>query len=311
MRKAFKGTFIAAGGYDREDGNKAIAEDRADLVAYGRHFLANPDLPKRFELNAPLNKYNRDTFTYLILFGYSAHYPYHKECEGEGGSCWTELERVLQDEKERRAGEEDVDISEKIIHTFLKAWRIHIGRFAWSLLKVLKRILEEVTKNLKDVQGSALAIVIEQLKPYGAFEGINIGKSNAYGDRVSSSRHGNRVASSESYLELLKVVYTTASKFDYSNDAYNWVLLHLQWDKPDEKSRKGILSDVLKCLGDEQKQMRECSLSTLDSWLAAAHLDKMVPYVTAALRDTKLGAEGHKEFFDWLSRQVAGLSKFS
>ncbi|KAJ8758557.1 hypothetical protein K2173_000278 [Erythroxylum novogranatense] len=62
MRKAFNGTFIVAGGYDKEDGNKAVAENRADLVAYGRWFLANPDLPRRFELNAPLNKYNRDTF---------------------------------------------------------------------------------------------------------------------------------------------------------------------------------------------------------------------------------------------------------
>ncbi|KAL2513360.1 12-oxophytodienoate reductase 2 [Abeliophyllum distichum] len=62
MRKAFKGTFIAAGGYDREDGNKALAENRADLIAYGRFFLANPDLPRRFALNAPLNPYNRATF---------------------------------------------------------------------------------------------------------------------------------------------------------------------------------------------------------------------------------------------------------
>ncbi|KAI4324211.1 hypothetical protein L6164_023765 [Bauhinia variegata] len=62
MRKAFNGTFIVAGGYDHEDGNKAIAENRTDLVAYGRLFLANPDLPKRFELNVPLNKYNRKTF---------------------------------------------------------------------------------------------------------------------------------------------------------------------------------------------------------------------------------------------------------
>lgn len=62
MRKAFKSTFIAAGGYDREEGNKAIAEGYTDLVAYGRLFLANPDLPRRFELNAPLNKYNRETF---------------------------------------------------------------------------------------------------------------------------------------------------------------------------------------------------------------------------------------------------------
>ena len=62
MKKAFKGTFIVAGGYDRQDGIKAIAENRADLVAYGRIFLANPDLPKRFEFDAPLNKYVRDTF---------------------------------------------------------------------------------------------------------------------------------------------------------------------------------------------------------------------------------------------------------
>jgi len=62
MRKAFKGTFLVAGGYDKEDGNNAITENRADLIVYGRIFLANPDLPKRFQLNAPLNKYNRETF---------------------------------------------------------------------------------------------------------------------------------------------------------------------------------------------------------------------------------------------------------
>ncbi|GFQ00590.1 12-oxophytodienoate reductase 1 [Phtheirospermum japonicum] len=79
MRKAFKGTFIAAGGYDREDGNKAVAENRADLVAYGRLFLANPDLPKRYEINAPPNKYNRDTF-YLAdpVVGYT-DYPFLEE----------------------------------------------------------------------------------------------------------------------------------------------------------------------------------------------------------------------------------------
>ncbi|KAF8660817.1 hypothetical protein HU200_057404 [Digitaria exilis] len=62
FRKAFKGTFIAAGGYDREEGNKVVAEGYTDLVAYGRLFLANPDLPRRFELGAPLNKYDRSTF---------------------------------------------------------------------------------------------------------------------------------------------------------------------------------------------------------------------------------------------------------
>ncbi|MCI04866.1 12-oxophytodienoate reductase, partial [Trifolium medium] len=59
---AFNGTFIVAGGYTRQDGINAIAENRADLVAYGRLFIANPDLPKRFALDAPLNNYNRETF---------------------------------------------------------------------------------------------------------------------------------------------------------------------------------------------------------------------------------------------------------
>ncbi|KAK8370135.1 hypothetical protein V6Z12_A01G156900 [Gossypium hirsutum] len=58
MRNAFKGTFIAAGGYNVDDGTKAIADNYSDLVAFGRFFLANPDLPRRFQLNAPLNKYN-------------------------------------------------------------------------------------------------------------------------------------------------------------------------------------------------------------------------------------------------------------
>ncbi|KAI3774169.1 hypothetical protein L1987_48713 [Smallanthus sonchifolius] len=76
MRKAFKGTFISAGGYDMEDGNNVVAENRTDLVAYGRLFLANPDLPKRFELNAPLNKYNRETFyTPDPIIGYT-DYPF-------------------------------------------------------------------------------------------------------------------------------------------------------------------------------------------------------------------------------------------
>ncbi|KAG2710139.1 hypothetical protein I3760_04G011400 [Carya illinoinensis] len=56
MRKAFKGSFLVVGGYDREEGNNAIIENRTD------QFLANPDLPRRFELNVPLNKYNRETF---------------------------------------------------------------------------------------------------------------------------------------------------------------------------------------------------------------------------------------------------------
>ncbi|KAJ3708726.1 hypothetical protein LUZ61_012431 [Rhynchospora tenuis] len=79
MRKAFNGTFLAAGGYDREEGNKVVAEGYTDLVVYGRLFLANPDLPRRFELNAPLNKYNRLTFyTSDPVEGYT-DYPFLEE----------------------------------------------------------------------------------------------------------------------------------------------------------------------------------------------------------------------------------------
>ncbi|KAM7486065.1 hypothetical protein LguiA_002074 [Lonicera macranthoides] len=62
MRLTFKGTFIASGGYNKFDGDKAIVENYADLVLFGRLFLANPDLPKRFEANASLNKHERNSF---------------------------------------------------------------------------------------------------------------------------------------------------------------------------------------------------------------------------------------------------------
>ncbi|KAI3765581.1 hypothetical protein L2E82_15619 [Cichorium intybus] len=76
MRKAFNGTFMSAGGYEIDDGNNAVAENRTDLVAYGRLFLANPDLPKRFELKAPLNKYDWETFyTSDPVVGYT-DYPF-------------------------------------------------------------------------------------------------------------------------------------------------------------------------------------------------------------------------------------------
>jgi N-ethylmaleimide reductase len=62
FRPIFHSTIITAGGYDRESGNEVLAAGDADLVAYGRLFIANPDLPKRFALNAPLNTPDRSTF---------------------------------------------------------------------------------------------------------------------------------------------------------------------------------------------------------------------------------------------------------
>ena len=62
FRPIFHGTIITAGGYDRDSGNAVLAAGDADLVAYGRLFIANPDLPQRFALNAPLNTPDRSTF---------------------------------------------------------------------------------------------------------------------------------------------------------------------------------------------------------------------------------------------------------
>jgi N-ethylmaleimide reductase len=48
--------------YDQAKGNAAIAAGNADSVSYGKLFIANPDLPKRFQLDAPLTEPNPDTF---------------------------------------------------------------------------------------------------------------------------------------------------------------------------------------------------------------------------------------------------------
>ena len=62
FRKIYRGTIITNGDYDREKGNGAIENNEADLVSYGKLFLANPDLPERFAANAPLNDPDPDTF---------------------------------------------------------------------------------------------------------------------------------------------------------------------------------------------------------------------------------------------------------
>lgn len=55
LRAAFAGPLILNGGYDRADADAAIADGRADLIAFGVPYLANPDLPERYARNGPLN----------------------------------------------------------------------------------------------------------------------------------------------------------------------------------------------------------------------------------------------------------------
>ncbi|MBZ9772448.1 alkene reductase [Mesorhizobium sp. CO1-1-8] len=80
LRKFFKGTIIAAGGFNGKSAEEIIARGDADLVAFGRHFVANPDLPKRLRLGLPLNPYDRDTFYGGTEKGYT-DYPFYEETQ--------------------------------------------------------------------------------------------------------------------------------------------------------------------------------------------------------------------------------------
>jgi N-ethylmaleimide reductase len=62
FRAAFKGVLISAGGYGRKDAITAVESGTADAIAFGRHYIANPDLVERLKADAPLNKYDRKTF---------------------------------------------------------------------------------------------------------------------------------------------------------------------------------------------------------------------------------------------------------
>ena len=62
LRKAYRGNYMANGGYDKARGNAAVASGHADVVAYGVPFIANPDLVERFAKDAPLNAPDQGTF---------------------------------------------------------------------------------------------------------------------------------------------------------------------------------------------------------------------------------------------------------
>ncbi len=61
-RERFGGPVIACGDMTREKAERYLNDGYADLIAFGRLFIANPDLPRRLELNAPLNEPDSTTF---------------------------------------------------------------------------------------------------------------------------------------------------------------------------------------------------------------------------------------------------------
>ena len=70
LKPIFGGTIIAAGGFQKSDAGAIIDRGDADLVAFGRHFISNPDLPARLKNNDALSDYDRSTFYYGGEKGY-------------------------------------------------------------------------------------------------------------------------------------------------------------------------------------------------------------------------------------------------
>jgi len=62
LRNFFEGPIIAAGGFDRDGAEQILQRGDADLVAFGRLFSSNPDLPQRFRHAHPLAPYRREAF---------------------------------------------------------------------------------------------------------------------------------------------------------------------------------------------------------------------------------------------------------
>jgi len=62
LRPLFEGTYLVGGGFTRESGETWLMQAGADAIVYGRLFIANPDLPKRFYFDTPLNQADQATF---------------------------------------------------------------------------------------------------------------------------------------------------------------------------------------------------------------------------------------------------------
>ncbi|WP_321501551.1 alkene reductase [Breoghania sp.] len=78
LRKRFDGVYIANNNYTREMAIEAVESGKADMVAFGRAFIANPDLVERLAKDAPLNEVDRDTLYGGGEAGYT-DYPFLEE----------------------------------------------------------------------------------------------------------------------------------------------------------------------------------------------------------------------------------------
>jgi N-ethylmaleimide reductase len=62
FRHLYQGLIITNGGYDKFQGNQILTTGQADLVSFGKLFIANPDLPERFAIDGDLNSPNPTNF---------------------------------------------------------------------------------------------------------------------------------------------------------------------------------------------------------------------------------------------------------
>jgi len=62
LKRRFGGVLIANENFTADSAQQAIANGDADAVSFGKHFIANPDLPRRLQLGAPLTPFNAATF---------------------------------------------------------------------------------------------------------------------------------------------------------------------------------------------------------------------------------------------------------
>ncbi|EKS41159.1 alkene reductase [Afipia broomeae] len=62
LRKRFSGTYIANNGYNFKLATEVLDKNKADLIAFGKPFISNPDLVERLKLGAPLNDFDKATF---------------------------------------------------------------------------------------------------------------------------------------------------------------------------------------------------------------------------------------------------------
>ena len=62
IRSNFKGAYILSGGYDLSRATKDLAENKGDLVAFGRPFISNPDLVEKLKSGTPLREPDPSTF---------------------------------------------------------------------------------------------------------------------------------------------------------------------------------------------------------------------------------------------------------